>query len=90
MNKKAQKGVFGFSLVVVAFVLILVLLAIIEPFKESLDDTRDTTSLNCPGTTNFNQTDYEVKMNMKARTIINYGIPDGLLKTVITRKMGVN
>ena len=38
----------------------------------------------------FNQTDYEVKMNMKARTIINYGIPDGLLKTVITRKMGVN
>ena len=38
----------------------------------------------------FNQTDYEVKMNMKARTIINYGIPDGLLKTVITKKMGVN
>lgn len=37
----------------------------------------------------FNQTEYEVKMNMKARTIINYGIPDGLLKTIITKKMEV-
>jgi len=58
MNKKAQRGVFGFSLLVVAFVLILVLLSIVEPFKESLDDTRNTDELNCPGTVNFNSTAY--------------------------------
>ncbi len=58
MNKKGQKSVLGFALVVVLFVLILVSFSIIPMFKESLDDVRDTTSLNCPGTTNFNQTDY--------------------------------
>ncbi len=53
------KAVFGFALLTVLFVLIIAAVATIEPFKETLDDVRDTTSLNCPGTTNFNQTDYD-------------------------------
>lgn len=58
MEKKAQKSVLGFALIVVLLVLVLTAFAIIDPFKESLDDARDTTSLNCPGTLSFNQTDY--------------------------------
>ena len=58
MNKKAQKGTIGFVLMVIAFMFILVLFAIIEPFKEALDDTRGTSSLNCPGTLNHNSTSY--------------------------------
>ncbi len=58
MNKKAQKAVFGFALLAVAFVFIIALFATIEPFKEFLDTARNTTSLNCPGTTGFNQTAY--------------------------------
>ena len=58
-NKRAQKsGVFGFALIAVVFVLILAVFALIDPFKEFLDTARDTTSLNCPGTTGFDQTDY--------------------------------
>ena len=59
MNGKGQKSVLGMSLLVVAFVLILASFATIEPLKENLDDARDNTSLNCPGTTGFNQTDYD-------------------------------
>ena len=59
-NKKAQKsGVFGFALLVVALIFILALFALIDPFKEFLDTARDNDSLNCPGTTGFNQTDYD-------------------------------
>lgn len=53
------KVVFGFALLTVLFVLIIAAIATIEPFKETLDDVRDTTSLNCPGTTTFDQTDYD-------------------------------
>ncbi|KKN69580.1 hypothetical protein LCGC14_0438830 [marine sediment metagenome] len=59
MNKRGQKAVFGFSLLIVLFLLIIAAFATIEPFKETLDDVRDTTSLNCPGTLTFNQTDYD-------------------------------
>ena len=59
MNKKADSSVLGFALLIVAFVFILVILSTIEPFKESLDDVRDTSSLNCQGTTNFNQTAFD-------------------------------
>lgn len=60
MNKKAQKsGVFGFALLAVGLIFILTSFALIDPFKEFLDTARDTSSLNCPGTTNFNQTDYD-------------------------------
>ncbi len=59
MNKRAGKSVFGFALIVLGFVFFLGVLALIDPFKESLDNARDTTSLNCPGTTGFDQTDYD-------------------------------
>ncbi len=53
------KAVFGFALLTVLFVLIIAAFATIDSFKETLDDVRDTTSLNCPGTPGFNQTDYD-------------------------------
>jgi len=60
MNNKGQvKGVFGFALIVIAFVLVITSFVTIEPLKEALDSARDTTSLNCKGTTNFNQTAYD-------------------------------
>ncbi len=59
-NKKAQRsGVFGFALLVVFLIFILALFALIDPFKEFLDTARDNDSLNCPGTTGFNETDYD-------------------------------
>ena len=60
MNNKAQKsGVLGFALVALVFVFFMTLFATLEPFKEFLDTARDTTSLNCRGTTNFNQTAFD-------------------------------
>ena len=58
-NIKAQKGVFGFALLAVLFVFVLALFSTIDPFKEFLDTARDNDSLNCPGTTGFDQTDYD-------------------------------
>lgn len=59
MNKKGQKAVFGFALVALVFIFYFGNVALIEPLKESLDDVRDTTALNCPGTLTFNQSDYD-------------------------------
>lgn len=59
MNKRGQKSALGFALLTIAFVFIIASFALIEPFKEFSDTARDTTSLNCPGTLNFNQTDYD-------------------------------
>lgn len=53
------KGVFGFALLMLVFLFIITVFVTIEPLKEALDDVRDTTSLNCPGTSSFNQTDYD-------------------------------
>ncbi len=58
-NKKGQKSVFGFVLLTLGFVFMIGSFALIEPIKEALDTARDNTSLNCPGTLTFNQTDYE-------------------------------
>lgn len=58
-GKKSQIGVIGFALLVAAFVFIITAFVTIDPLKENLDVARDNTSLNCPGTTGFNQTDYD-------------------------------
>ena len=57
MNNKGQ--MVGFALLTAVFVLILVAFVTIEPLKENLDTARDSTSLNCRGTTNFNQTAFD-------------------------------
>jgi len=57
MNSKGQ--MVGFALLTAVFVLILVAFVTIEPLKENLDDARDTSALNCRGTTNFNQTAFD-------------------------------
>lgn len=54
-----MRGVLGFSLIIVFFILMITAFALIEPFKEALDNNRNTSSLNCPGTTGFNQTLYD-------------------------------
>ena len=59
INKRAQKSIFGFVFILVGMIFILVLFALIDPFKEFLDTARDNDSLNCPGTTGFNETDYQ-------------------------------
>jgi len=59
MNKKGQKGVLGFALIVLLFVFIITSFALIDPFKEFLDTARDSDSLNCKGTDGFNQTDFD-------------------------------
>ncbi len=59
MNKKARSGLVGFALLTAWFIFFLALMATIEPFKEGLDDSRGNSALNCPGTPNFNQTDFD-------------------------------
>ncbi len=59
MNKKAQGITIGFALLVVFFVFTLGLAATIDPFKEVFDEARGNTFLNCPGTPDFNQTDFD-------------------------------
>lgn len=62
MNKKAQTvGVKGFALITALMIFLLGLFALIEPFKENLDDNRGDSSLNCPGTPGFNQTSYDAQ-----------------------------
>ena len=59
MNKKAQKSVFGFALVLLVFLFLITAFVTITPMKEFLDSARNSTSLNCPGTQSFNQTDWD-------------------------------
>lgn len=65
MNKRGQRGIFGFALLAVLFVFIITAFVTIEPFKETLTDARDTTSLNCKGMPNFNQTAYDADEDNK-------------------------
>lgn len=57
--KKGQSSfLVGIALLLVFFLILVTLSALINPFKETLDNNRGTSSLNCPNTPNFNQTDY--------------------------------
>lgn len=59
MDKKGNLLV-GAALTMAFFIFVLVLFATITPFKQTLDDARDTTALNCRGTTGFNQTAFDL------------------------------
>lgn len=61
MNKKGTMAVKGFALLTAFFIFIIGLFATIEPLKEALDNARDGDALNCPGTSNFNQTAYDAQ-----------------------------
>jgi hypothetical protein len=56
-----KRGVFevGMALLIVFFILAIATFATIDPLKESLDNNRGGSTLNCPGTPTFNQTDYD-------------------------------
>jgi len=58
MNNKGSFTV-GIALLLLAILFVMTMNGLIEPFKETLDKARDGTSLNCPGTLNFNQTDFD-------------------------------
>lgn len=57
----------GMGLLMVFFILAITSFALIEPFKESLDNNRGGTTLNCPGTSTFNQTAYDLDTNENRR-----------------------
>ncbi len=57
INNKGQ--IIGFALLIAAFIFILIAFALIPIFKDTLDDARDTTSLNCRGTSTFNETAFQ-------------------------------
>jgi hypothetical protein len=59
MNKLGIFGL-GFAFIMVFIIVVLCLFVLIDPFKETLDNVRGSKSLNCPGTPNFNSTDYSV------------------------------
>ncbi len=59
MNKRGDLFVRGFALLTVFLLLFLALMATIEPFKEVFDEARGNAFLNCPGTPNFNQSDFD-------------------------------
>ncbi len=59
MNKKGQRYTIGAVLLLIFFIISIVAFATIEPIKETLDISRNTTSLNCPGTPGFNQALYD-------------------------------
>ncbi len=63
MNIRGQRGLLGMALLMVAFVLIITVFVTIEPFKETLDNIRGTSSLNCRGTPDFNQTLFDIDNN---------------------------
>ncbi len=57
INKRGQ--MVGFGLLTAVFVFLLIAFVTIDPLKENLDTARDSTSLNCRGTTGFNQTAFD-------------------------------
>lgn len=58
MNDRAQSASIGAVLLVVGFILALALFSTIDPLKESLDNNRGDSSLNCPGTPDHDPVDY--------------------------------
>ena len=60
MNKRGQKAVIGFALIIVAFLYIISSFGLIDSIKENLDVVRGSNSLNCRGTSTFNQTAYDL------------------------------
>lgn len=63
-----KKGQLGFAFLLVFFIVMLFAFATIEPFKEVLDNARGGSQLNCPGTPDFNQTDYDLQDKDKQLT----------------------
>jgi hypothetical protein len=59
-----NRGQLTFAFVIVLFLLVIVVFAIVDPFKGTLDSVRGGSSLNCPGTPDFNQTSYEAQTSL--------------------------
>lgn len=56
MNGKAQ---VGFVFIIIFLLVAIMAFAFIEPLKESLDNNRGGSTLNCPGTPDFDQNNYD-------------------------------
>jgi hypothetical protein len=59
MNKKGQIVMFKSILVIIGLILLITSFTFIEPLKETLDDLRGSSNLNCKGVSDFNQTAYD-------------------------------
>lgn len=63
MNNRGQlKATLGIGVVLIVAIIFFILIAFTDPIKEQLDNIRgnsSVSSLNCPGTPGFNQTDYD-------------------------------
>ena len=59
MNKLGGGGLVGFALFTAFLIFFLALMATIDPFKEVFDEARGNSALNCPGTPDFNQSDFD-------------------------------
>ena len=66
MNNKGQ--MMGFALLIAAFLFIITAFALIPIFKDTLDDARDSTSLNCIGTPGFNETAFQADSDLAKLT----------------------
>ena len=68
MRALEKRGQLRLIYLVVAAFLILTTFAFIQPFKETLNNVRGSISLNCPGTPNFNQTQYSTDGSLNQLT----------------------
>lgn len=62
MNNRGQKLMTG---VVIFLILMLMAFSFIGPLKESLDNNRGGSTLNCPGTPDFDQAAYASENNFE-------------------------
>ncbi len=58
-GKQGRGGAIGFALLTVFLLITITLVVTIDPLKEVLDEVRGNSFLNCPGTPNFNQSDFD-------------------------------
>lgn len=63
-----RKGQMGMVFLLIYLLIIITAFAFIEPLKESLDENRDADTLNCPGMSDFNQTDYDQQNTLEKLT----------------------
>lgn len=68
MNNKGQAILLKGVLILIALLLLIVSFTFIEPLKEALDNARSGTSLNCKGTSTFNQTSYDAQSTLEKLT----------------------
>lgn len=63
-----SRGQIGMAFLLVFLLMVITAFAFIEPLKESLNNNRGGSTLNCPGTSDFNQTAYDAQNTFEKLT----------------------